>query len=597
VSYPDETPGSTLGGTVGGKVAKRVADAVVNTRQRMAPHQAQVAQKVLGDFTGHVSDELRGALAPLWRQLLDDPEVPDLVKPLLRNLANERGQAWAWIAGSATGAAFGGGLINLLSNALNPAIFKLIQAAPHNILSAEASAQLVARRLQYAWDPFYDASANGIDRKRFNALQQLTATRPGPSEIQDMINRDLVDTRRGVDMLINAGYTENDAGRLTALRHVLLSPEIAAQAWARSLLPAGRVDELADKAGMDREAATVFRGLAGEPPDTQSVLLAWRRGVIDEADVNRAIVQGPIRNEWIPVIKALQWLPLPVGEAADAVNQGHLSLAAAKRAARENGIKDADFDVIIQNAGLPPGPQEVLDWLNRGIITHSEALQALYESRIKNKWVPTYLESRHETMPPETIRLMYTRGAIGADDAIRRLMARGYSQTDAAVILDGAKAEKTQVARDLTQTQIRELYADRAVSRTEALGMLGDMGYEPDEAVLILEIADLARLRKFVNAATTRIRSAYVSGRIDEIEASALLDQLQVPTDQRDDFMQLWDIERATISKALTPAQVTQAVKRDLLTVTQGMARLIGQGYSDEDAYILLELAGAVPAK
>lgn len=587
----DEAP-STLGGTVGGKITRLVADATVHTKQRLSTHQAALAQKVIGDFTNHVSDEIRGVMGPVWRKIALDPDTPPELAALFGKLGNERGQAWAWIAGQSIGVGMAGGIINLLTNYMNPGILPLIAAHPNNVLDAGTAATAATRGAFDTARAREEAAQTGINSDRFNVLAKLAVTHPGLPELNVMLNRGattLADVRASLRAVgIPANYIDD----LISLRHVDHSPEDLAAMWNRDIVTTAQANALGARAGMDATQMGRLFELGGEPPAIQELLLAWRRGIVDEKAVNRAIVQGPIRKEWIPVIKALQWEPLPISEAADAVNQGHMTLNAARKVARVNGVKDEDFDIVLANAGLPPGPQETLDWVNRGLITEQQGLQALYESRIKNSWVPTYMRSRHETMPPETVRLMYSRGAITAADALRRLQMRGYSPADAAIILDGASAEKTATSRDLTQSQIRDLYADRAISRDEAAGWLQTLGYEADEAVWILELADLQRVRRFFTAATTRVRSAYVANRIDGNEASALLDRIGVPAEQRDDMLNLWDIERDTTSKALTPAQITTAVKKGIIDATAGLSRLVGQGYAPDDAAILLELAG-----
>lgn len=594
MSRSDHNGASSLGGTVGGRIARLTADAVVASKQRMSGHTAGVAQKILADFTNHVSDEMRALVGPLWAQLANDPATSPEMRPLFRALAYQRGQAMAWLGGTAVGAAMGGGLLNLLTNTLNPVILPIIASAPHGILTPDQAAAAEVRRLGRGFEPRYDANSGGIDNDRYDALLAMQTALPTVEQTLDILNRGHISSEIARDIFRLYGYREQDIDTLLLSRVAILSPEILAAMWNRDIVTLAEGRTEAARSGMNATNFDRLTLLGGDPPAPQELLLAWRRGIIDESDVNRALVQGPLRKEWIEVIKSLQWQPLPLGEAADAVNQNHMSLSDAQRVARENGVRTEDFDIFVANAGLPPGPQETLDWVNRGLLTEQEGLQALYESRIKNKWVPLYMQSRHETMPPETIRLMYTRGAIPAADAIRRLMMRGYSAEDSAVILDGASAEKTQATRDLTQAQIRDLYADRAITREDALSTLEAMGFEASEADWILQLADLARVRRFMTAAINRIRASYLAGRIDENGAIGRLDELGMPVEQRDDAMILWQVERSTVSRGLTPAQIVSAVKKGFLTVAAGLSRLTGQGYAEDDAVILLKIAGAV---
>lgn len=588
-----DVPGS-IGGRVGSRLAGVVADATIATRQRLGPHQAGLAQKVLADFTNHVSDELRSVMGPIWRAAAEDTETPEELRPLFRALGTQRGQAWAWIAGTATGAAMGGGLMNLLTNALNPVVLPLIAAAPHGILSPSDAAAVWRAGLSRKFNALHDSRSGGIDDDRFTALVELGRPLPTVDELRAMLNRGDIAEGAAVDVLRRYGYAQAHHADLLGLRRTDHSaPEIAAM-WNRGIVDTGTANSLAARVGVNTTQMRRLLELGGEPPAPAELLLAWRRGIVTEAQVDRALRQGPLRFEWIPVIKSLQWQPLTVTEAADAVNQGHMDEQAARKVARENGVRDADFDVIVANAGIPPGPQEALDWVNRGLLTEQGFRSIFLESRIKNKYIDLYLKSRHETMPPETVRLMYSRGAMAADDALRRLQQRGYSREDAAIILDGASAEKTQADRNLTVAQIRDLYAERLISRDDALAMLGAAGYESGEAEFVIELAELARLRRFATAATNRIKSGYIAGHLSELDTQSRLDALGMPPDFKDDVLALWDIERSTVTRGLTTAQIVAAVKRGFLDPDDGMARLTGQGYSPDDALILLRLGGAV---
>lgn len=589
-----QTPESNLGGQVGGRIARVVSDATVYTRQRLANHTSDVAVTAVTRFTNHVSDEIRQVMGPLFRKLADDPDTPAEFKPLMHALGNEQGQAWAWIGGTATGAALGAGILGLLNNEFAPVINKLIATNPHGILSPADAAQARARSLKGNVDVGFDANAQGLDDGRFDVLTELARSRMAADEVVEAYRRGLIDHANADTLLIKLGYGEPDRSTLLKLRDIPLSPADAAAAWARSELTPEQTDHIGQKSGVSTEDMRILRALAGQPPSPEEVLFAWRRGIIGESDVDRALIQGPVRNEWLPVIKNLQWVPLPVSEAANAVNQGHMSIDAAKQVAKENGFKPEAFQVIVDNAGIPPGPQEALDWVNRGLITPEQFRAIFLESRIKNKYIDLYLQSRYEVMPPETIRLMVSRGALSKEDGIRRLMQRGYTADDAAIIIEGASAQKTEKSRDLTVAQVLELRADGLISSDDALALLEAAGYDPDEAVWVTELADLRRVSRFVNAAVNRTKASYIAGRLSEIDAGAVIDSLGLPAQFKEDAFRLWDLERTTVTKGLTTSQITAAVKGGFLTPEEGIARLTGQGYAQDDAVIVLQVGKAI---
>jgi hypothetical protein len=560
----------------------------------MAPHQAGVAQQVLADFTNHVSDEIRSAMGDTWAKLADDPDTPEAFKPLMQSLARERGQAWAWIGGTATGAALGAGILGLLTNEFAPLINKLIAANPHGVLSPDTAAQAYARNVGGKVVLEFDAAANGIDANRFAAMVELARSRLTADEVITAWRRGHIGESEVDAYLQLDGYGAPDRSVIKHFREQPLSPADAAAAWARNELSPDETDRVGRKSGVSAEDMAILRALAGEPPGPQELLFAWRRGVIAESDVDRGLIQGPIRNEWLPVIKNLQWLPLAVGEAANAVNQGHMTPEQARQSAKENGVTAEDFDVIVANAGIPPGPQEALDWVNAGYITDAQFREIFLESRIKNKYIDLYLKSKRYILPPDTIRLLYSRGAFTAEQAIERLLQRGLSTEDAAAYIQGASAEKTAKARDLTVSQTLELRADGLISNEDALSMLEVAGYDEQEAAWITQLADIRRVTRFVTAAINRTKASYVAGRLSEVDAGTVIDSLGLPAAFKEQAFQLWDLERTTVTKGLTAAQIVNAVKANLLTQDQAIARLSDQGYAEEDAVILLVLGKAI---
>jgi len=590
VSTMDDQQPSPLGGTVGGRLAQMLSQATVLTRQRLGPHTAAVAEAVFTNATNHVSDEVRGVLGDMFRRLADDPGTPKDFKPLLSALGRERGQAWAWIGGSLASSALSPGLGSVFSNSLGPIFQAVIAETPNSILTPESIAAMLARDIGPGFDWEREAAKGGLGPQRLAHLVSLAGAPLRPEHALDIARRGPRPDSTAAALLRQGGMYPPHIDRFLELINALLSPETLAAMWNRDIVDMAHGKRIAAMSGVSGEDFERLTLLGGDPPAPQELLLAWRRQIISESDVDRALIQGPLRKEWIDVIKSLQWNPLPVGEAADAVNQNHMSIEDALAVARENGVRDKDFNLFVANAGIPPGPQTILDWRNRDLITDAQALQGLYESRIKNSWVPTYLASRHETMPPETVRLMFSRGAITPEDALRRLQARGYSPDDASIILDGATAEKTAVERDLTVANIRELYADRALSTVEATALLTELGYSPDESGWILLIADMQRIRRFSSAIMTRVRSGYVSGQLDANRAIAALDAAGIPSEQRDDAMALWDIERTTVTRGLTLAQLQSAYKKGFLERDAFRERVFGMGYSSEDTDILVGL-------
>lgn len=588
-----DNPSSGIGGTLGPRIASLLAGATVATRQKLAPHQAGIAQKVLADFTNHVSDEVRDVMGPLWRNMAENADTPEEIRPLLHALGNLRGQAWAWIGGTASGAALGAGLVDLLNNLLAPAIQPLIAADPNATLDPQTAANAQIRGFGWTGERAtleYDAQVGGIDRKRWLVMQRLAQARIPPDEVRALVNRGRMTVEEAAAELHKSGHSAEVAADILSLRSVQLSGEVVAQMVNRDILSFSDAQWAARHAGISDVDLERLTQLYGDPLAPQLLGEAYRRGFIERDRFQRGIVQGPLRKEWFDVLERLQFARMSTVDAADAVNQGHITLDEGKRVAHENGLEPDDFAVLIESAGQPPGIEFASEAYNRGFISDAQFKSMFLESRIKNRYLPLLEQMRIRLIPQETARLLYRQGVYTEQQALATLLAHGFSDADATALLALEQTRADDTTRELTRSQIVDMYEERMFTADEANSMLSGMGYSPDDAQSMLELAELQRLRKFINSATSKIKAAYTSGKIDEIEASSALDLLGIPNETRDDYMALWDIERTTISKTLTAAQIRQALKKDLIGQENALSRLIAQGYDETDASLYLQL-------
>jgi hypothetical protein len=540
-----------------------------------------------------MDSEAQAALQPLLSAWLADPGMPDTLRPLIQAVSSPRGQWQTFVAGSMTSGLMGAGALGFLTNELAPVVNRAIASNPHGLLSPSDAAAAVAMGIQRGVDYQFDAAAQGLDNNRFRTLVDLHRALPPLTALQDLVNRGQYTLDGATGTLVRQGFTPDDASRMMALRHLHLTPQEAAAAWNRSIVSTDEGRAIAALSGMSGQDYDRLTELGGEPLAMEELLFAYRRGIIGEDRLRRGFVQGPVRNEWFDVFKTLRHVPMSISDALEAAVKGHLSEADAARITEQNGLDPSQFAPLMASQGSPPGPQAMLDYLNRGLMSEAEVTQGLRESRLNNKYIPMLLRSRFETMPPETVRLMYARGAMSREDALHRLQARGYNPEDAAIVLNGASAHKIQAQRDLTVSQVVQLYSQRLIAQSDATAMLDALGFDLGESGYILALADLARLQRLSSAAITRVRAAYVSNRIDSTQAINTLDRLGIPPDGRDDLMTVWDLERDTPTRSLTLAQLQQAYRRGIIDQGTFLSRLVGMGYAQEDAQIILDLTPA----
>lgn len=586
-----DPPGSALGARLADRLTEAVTRATVDVRGRLGAQTKDIAVKAFTDATNHVSDEVRAVGGDIFAALARDPNLDPAIKPLLHHLGHTRGQAYGWIGGAALGAGMGAGLLDLLSNYLSEPIGQLISENPRSHLSPEQVANLYARNIPTALDLVHEAGTKGINRDRLEALAAAHQGAPPTETILQLLNRGWLNRDSAATALIDAGIRPDYVPMLIGIARQHLSPELMAAAWARNLVTDQQVHETAAFAGVKPGDADVMMGLAGEPPPLEALIQGWRRGILTEADVDRGIVQGPIRNEWIPAIKALQTQPLPATEAAAAVTQGHLSFSQGAAHAALSGFTEQDFEIIVDNAGLPPGLEWAAEAFNRRIITDEQYDAMFLESRIKNKYIPFMRAMRQQLISAETVRLMYRNGVYPADAALQTLAAHGYTDVDARAMLALEDVRRTEGTRELTRAQIIQFFDADIIDESIASGMLADIGFGDDEITWMLALTEVNKTQRFVTALVTRIRTSFLAGNLTADEAAELMDEAGVGSTARDGAIQLWTLEREAIAANLTVSQIQQAMKRGLLSDGDAVDRFMRRGYTQSDAQILVSLA------
>lgn len=375
-----------------------------------------------------------------------------------------------------------------------------------------------------------------------------------------------------------------------------LTPAELATAVTKGQLGFGLAADEAAKSGLDEPNFETLVNTTGNPPGPTELMAMLRRGIIDEHDFGRGIAAGLIKTEWVNQLLALRFSPMSAGDAINAAVEGHLTYDEAKRIAVMDGLLPEHFEPLYQAGGSPPGVNDIGDLLNRGIWQMPQAEAAMRESRVKPKYEADVLKLREQLPPREAIVLMVERGVIAQDVAVRKAMQLGYNQENATFLVQEALNRKLGTEKNLAKGEITQLYAVGVFSRQQASDFIQQLHYDSVEAGFILDLVDAQLARAQVNSAISKIRSLFVSYRIDEPEASLDLTTLGVATVKRDQMLAVWRTEREANAKDLTLGQLTAAYSAQIITEAQYVDRMQQMGYSRADAAIILQLHSINPA-
>lgn len=388
-----------------------------------------------------------------------------------------------------------------------------------------------------------------------------------------------------------------------------LSPPDLADLVVRTYLDQAGAASVAAKSGVSGADFARLVQLAGNAPDTTTLMEAFRRKVIpltgtgpDAVSVEQGLREGRLGNKWDAMIQALGVLPIGVADAVDAVVENQIPYADGEEYAYQNGLDRAAFQILVNTRGNPPSPTELADMVRRGIIpvsgTGPNVLsfeQGISEGATKDKWIPAY-EKAMTVLPPESVVQAWLKeGVIDLPEAISRFQQLGYDQSAAENYAAEATSTKTTAYRQLAESDVIALYSGRAIDAPAATTMLETLGYGPDTAAEILAVTDFHVAVGIRNKAISKIQTYYIARKITDNEAITSLDSLGVPATQRQELMSDWRTERDSNIKLLTEAQITDAYTYGIMDIDTAVSELEAIGYTPYDAWVVLSVKNKGP--
>jgi hypothetical protein len=238
---------------------------------------------------------------------------------------------------------------------------------------------------------------------------------------------------------------------------------------------------------------------------------------------------------------------------------------------------------------------ELVEMVRRGHIpatgTGADATsldQGIAESDIKDKWTPVYHALLEYLPPPRTVTALLRAGSITQAQALSLFQKAGLSPELAGVYVANASHDKVATEKQLTKDSIAKLYEERLITQAQATAMLEHLHYTAEESAFLLQLGDLQRHQRVYNTAVTRIGTLFVARKLEVAAAGAALDSLGVPAAQRDEYITVWALERASNLKILSEATIATAWKQGVIPDDEALQEIEAHGYTPRDAWIYL---------
>ncbi len=473
-----------------------LADAVVRNYLTIAEATAEAAKSGVG-----AAEFAR--MVPLHA---DAPGPQELAVALLRGIIGEAGSG-------PDSASFEQGIREgRLADKWAP----MIKALSTAVLSAPDAASAVVRGFMSDADGQAEAAKSGVSAAVFQTLVELSGDAPGPQQLAEALRRGAIaESGSGPNSTsFEQGIRE---GRLAdkwtgVIKELALdwpTPVNALNAQLKGAFSGDEGKALYQKLGGDLQFYDWLLFSEGSAPTTDQAALMARRGVIakdgtgpDAVSYEQAFLEGPWRNKWSPAFwEASQYIPT-AREVITLLKDGAVDKATAaawmKRAGADDAtaaafIAEADTALLSDYKGLTTNT--VLNMYYNRLVSEADATTILESLHVSPQAVPLMLAYAdlqkaisQQSSAVNRVGTLYAARKITEATAKQSLISLQVPAHAVNEIIATWQLENSINVKLLTESQIVDAWEYEIMTEGEALTELGNIGYTPYDAWVLLSL-------------------------------------------------------------------------------------------------------------
>lgn len=456
------------------------------------------------------------------------------------------------------GVAVGVGVGGAIGGAIEPRLQAIKNTAWHRFqtmpLLAIQAAQDVAngeRTMEWGAD---EALNTGISEDRFAALVEIFTVAPDLPTLYELLERGLLNEAQfrlaARKLSIKPEYLDG----LVQLRHKLLSPAEAANAWQQGYMSEPDASAEAERSGVTPERSLIQRETAGLPPGAMDALGMLRRNLIDEATYRQIVREGHTKVKYTDALLGLRQQLTSPTNAASLHLKGWIDEQERDRLGALSGYDHDAMDRLYLDRGRPATVRQAHIGFARGgrlpgAGNNEEATlrRSVEESNIRTEWFDILYAQRYTYPSAFVLRALATDGTFTQEQTRQILVESGWKP-------EWADAASTKWAAGGGGTKAK--WAERARSRLYTVA-----------------------------------HNEYLDESLTEAQAHAILTEIGVAAGEANTVIALWNAESGISRLELTPSQIVKAYKKGNYDEATAMSELQERGYTLEDATTLLQNA------
>jgi hypothetical protein len=538
---PPDPAGAGRSHQTAGKLAQLLGETIIHHSPVTSAEQAAAQRRETDRWLEGLEQHLAGLVGPFLQQILDNSDPPEPVRALLEEAIHPTAQFTAVIEQIF--------VFGIVSQLLGASVQPFLQGVTNALwpvavgqgitvpLSVPTLATAIGRGIKlgdktvagdYSW-AYPIAAESGVSNEELDLQASLIGLPPALQELFEMYRRGILDNdpsgMSAID-LVKQGLKEGDfrddwIDRTVQLAHAYLTPldfvraavqgQMAytdAQAWAyRTGLDTNTGVPITAPSPATNDMFGLAYSIAGRPPGPQEMARMAQRGIInwdgfgaDQTTFQQGIAESDIKNKWKAALQALAVYLPPPAEIGSLYEKGGIDQPTAETLWSYHGVPAnlvTAYEYVAQQQHVLQDKLEakntVLTAYFDQLLTNPQATALLSDLGFRGPVAAEMLavqdfkrEIRAINNVVSRISSLYENHKLTAAGAQNALVQVGVDPGLAGRILGHLDAVRGSPIHLPTASEIGLAYKHGTIDEPTALAALGELGYQPRDAAIVL---------------------------------------------------------------------------------------------------------------
>lgn len=379
------------------------------------------------------------------------------------------------------------------------------------------------------------------------------------------------------------------------VRSRLFDPGTAILMWQRGILTEPRVDTILHMNGLTNDAIIALKKLSKRTIDDDLLTTAYWRKDLPVSRISDRLKERGYSDENIALwYNARTVIPSPSQLISMAVreawnddvaqtfgyDEGYPADAAAW--AKKQGMDEVWFRRAWRAHWVLPGLNQVREMFHRGIINENAVKQFLVASDIPRFWRDTIITWMFREVTRVDVRRIFSLGLISVEDVYTRYLKLGYNEQDSSLMTEWTVAEYQDKDKELTKTDILNMYENNILNENETTTYLTALGYREDSIVLLMVHRDLKRQEKYENLVISNTKKLFIAGTYSATDVYSELGKLDTPGHYIEETLKVWRLEQKAKIRIPSITQLRDMQLTGAITHQTFVDEMKLKGYADK---------------